>query len=247
VPTAYDRVKAKATCVAHGEDLRALFDLGRRLADAGQRAILANTVDLTVELARRTGLQVVVSDACQGDPEARIKRLAEQLFERCPGIRLVFQIPDRAALSDEISRSDSVFTFSSDSTPPRVKAVIDMATLADGLTGSVDQIDLMDFLQLLLMKRGSGALAVQGSETSGLIIVVDGEIVDARCGGLRGNEAAVHMLAQRRGRFQEMPLPQAIERTIQVRSDFLLLEAMRLRDERDNDRAAPAGVPNAGR
>jgi hypothetical protein len=239
-------MKAKATCVAYGVDLKALFRLGRLLAESGQRAILANTVDLTVELAERTDLRVVVSEATEGSPEEHVEWLSRKLFARIQAVRLVFRIPDETLLPPQLSRPDSVFSFAANSTPARVKAVIDMATLADGLTGSVDQIDLMDFLQLLLMKRSSAALSVQGNETSGLIVIINGEIVDARCGDLIGNDAVLDMLAQRRGRFQETPLPPTIERTIEVRSDFLLLEAMRLRDERENRRLAPEGATSAG-
>lgn len=232
--------------MAYCEDLRSLFALGRRLAAAGQQAILASSVDLAVELAQRTGLRVVVSDACQGEPIAQIERLAEQLLERIRGVRLVFQVPDGITYANRNEASDSIFTFATNGSPARVKAVVDMATLADGVTGPSDQIDLMDFLQLLLMKCSSGALAVQGSETTGLIVVVDGEIVDASCGGLRGDEAVLEMLLRRPGRFQEVPLPRTVERTIEGRSDSLLFEAIRLRDARDASRVAPAGVTHGG-
>jgi hypothetical protein len=118
-----------------------------------------------------------------------------------------------------------------DDSPARVKAVLDVATFAEGLVGAVTKLDLVDLLQLLIMNRHSRALFVQGSHFSGELVIQDGDIVDARCNGDRGEKALFKILGQRGGHFVEQPMPPQVERTIEGRGQMLLLEAMRLRDE----------------
>lgn len=237
--------KVRATCVAYGEELRGLFELGRRIVKSGHRPILANTPELVADLVQQTNLEVVAVDAPHQDGGTYIRSMSRRLLGLAPSSRVVFLAPDDLDPEQDVVQSDVTYLVSRDAPPQRLKAVIDMATFSDGLTGSVSRIDLIDFLQLVLMKRDTCAVSVRGAATNGSIVVEAGDIVDAHCGDLRGNDAVVDILCQSRGQFSEADVPTEIERTVVGCTNALLLEAMRVRDERTRDAAGASTPENA--
>lgn len=222
----------RLTCVAFGLDLRGLFLFGRKLIQAGQRPILANKVEMAAEFATRFALSLIAIQVPQGNVELAVRELTRQLLDQVPSARLVLEVPSTSGEPQTgVSQAGAIHFFGKDDPPARVKAVFDVATFAEGLVGSVAQLDLIDFLQLLIMNHQSRAVVVHSPGGVGDLVVKDGNIVDARCGGLRGEQALFKILGQRSGKFSEVPLPATIERTIEGRGEMLLLEAMRLRDE----------------
>lgn len=99
---------------------------------------------------------------------------------------------------------------------------------AQGIQG----ISLVAFLQMLQHERKSLALAITSQHgVRGLIHLSVGEVVDAECASLSSLDAVLEMLCWESTRLEMLRVQSARPRTLQVRVDFLLLEAARLKDE----------------
>lgn len=103
---------------------------------------------------------------------------------------------------------------------------------ARGVSGSLAEMSLSDLVQVLWHGRKSGALRVRDTrKESGEIHFVEGAIVNALWGRLRGEEAFYAVLALKDGDFSldaEFRPPQVV---ITTSPESLLLEGMRRMDE----------------
>ncbi len=114
--------------------------------------------------------------------------------------------------------------------------------LSQSVRGHVQNVSLASFLQLLEMERKTCNLTIKSQEQTGVLVVRKGELVDARTGNLRGEDAATAIIAwpnssiviSRPNDFG----PPAIEKSL----GFIVMEAMRIQDE--TARNAPS--PEAG-
>lgn len=101
-----------------------------------------------------------------------------------------------------------------------------------GFTGTVKNVELVEYLQLFSINSYTKAMKVTKDDKVGVIIVFKGEIIYAKQGDLKGEEAFFDIISWEGGRFQEvrinsMPIPNIHSTTMR-----LLVEAMRLRDDR---------------
>ena len=130
--------------------------------------------------------------------------------------------------------------------PIDVKAVL--ARLTDALNqsvrGHVQNVSLASFLQLMEMERKTCNLTIRCDDKLGLLAIRKGELVDAHCGELRGEAAAIAIIAWPNpsiiiSRHSELGPP-----VIQKSLGFIVMEAMRVQDEAA--RSAPAALDGAG-
>ncbi|MBI5509667.1 MAG: DUF4388 domain-containing protein [Deltaproteobacteria bacterium] len=216
--------------------------------------MLAHEPDLGVELVKRLDLSLVVVNTPAENTVAFVNETNRRFLSQVEDLKMTYDCLVESRSWPEIEHGDRTYFFERNATPARIRSVLDMASFAEGLVGSVLRIDLVDFLQLVMMKNETRAVVVRSPEGSGRILVKNGEIVDASCGSLRGTEALYKILAAEHGQFTEVAIPSDIERTITEKSTGLLLNAMRLRDERgraagDAKQAEPAtaeAAPAAG-
>ena len=109
--------------------------------------------------------------------------------------------------------------------------------LAQRVTGRVENISLASFLQLLEMERKTCTLSITAGEHTGRLHFRSGKLVGAETGDLVGSEAALEIVTWEHTdieisevcALEGPPLPGGLP--------FLLLEAMRLADERSRDGA----------
>ena len=97
-------------------------------------------------------------------------------------------------------------------------------------------MSLADVVQLLGQQRKSGSLKIRsgpgrGTER-GVVYLAAGEVVDARCGTLEGEDAFYKLVELEDGMFKFSNEPPRSDRTISRKTPNLLMEAMRLKDER---------------
>ena len=118
-------------------------------------------------------------------------------------------------------------------------------SLEQRVQGQVQNLSLASLLQVIEMERKTCALEVRGDEVSGRLYVRRGVLVDARAGALVGEEAALRILDVEGGRITIEPRCASGERTIVRSLSQLLMEAMRLRDERSRDGGGVASEPSA--
>jgi CheY-like chemotaxis protein len=113
--------------------------------------------------------------------------------------------------------------------------------LAAGVRGHIQNMSTPSLLQIISMDRKTCTLLMSTRDASGHLFIQKGEVVDARAGDLRGEEAALAILS--------WPFPMVTidsrckftERTIHKPLTYIIMEAMRLADEQARlDEAAGA-------
>jgi len=111
-------------------------------------------------------------------------------------------------------------------------SVLDAERRADSFSGSIDEIDLFDWIQLMLMTRRQAVIDVSSSSgAQGRIWIDRGKIPHAICGSLEGEKAFLHCLGFDGGTFSSLPWQPPTLETIEDAGDHLLMEAARVRDE----------------
>jgi len=118
-------------------------------------------------------------------------------------------------------------------------------TEPDGFHGDVTGLSLSDVIQLNANNAFSGCITVHQGDRLGRIFFRDGKIVHAEQGGKLGEEAFYEIMEWRTGHFSLEPNISTTSHSIQRSTQFVLMEAHRLMDERRAGRAAapPAAAP----
>jgi len=112
---------------------------------------------------------------------------------------------------------------------------------AQRVKGRVENITLASFLQLLELERKTCALADASLGRRGRLYLREGHLVGAETAGLRGQEAALEVVTWESADIEIAESLPPFEPEIDAGLRFLLMEGMRLKDERDQGRApAPA-------
>ncbi|MBI5248896.1 MAG: PAS domain S-box protein [Desulfomonile tiedjei] len=101
-------------------------------------------------------------------------------------------------------------------------------------SGSIGGIDILEYVQLLLLNGRQALVEIQSRDgEQGLVYVDRGEIVHAKSGALEGEEALYNCLLFKGGNFSSLPWREPERITIDKPGVFLLIEAARKRDERN--------------
>lgn len=103
---------------------------------------------------------------------------------------------------------------------------------AAGLVGAFREAELMEFMHMLELNRKTGVLTVAGAGLRGALGIAEGKIVRAEAGAERGQRAVFRILALAQGDFEFAPGEAPAARDCDLRISQVLLEAMRVRDER---------------
>ncbi len=99
-----------------------------------------------------------------------------------------------------------------------------------GFEGNLEDLSLVELIQLLNLNKRSGRLEIMSEET-GKVIFKDGNMIFARYGNARGEEAINAMVQIKKGSFKFEPTTEEVEPNIQGSTMNILLEACRLMDE----------------
>jgi response regulator RpfG family c-di-GMP phosphodiesterase len=116
----------------------------------------------------------------------------------------------------------------------KLKAMLDQrasARASRGVSGSLREMGLPDMVQVLFHGRKSGNLRIRAREGSGEIHFLDGNVVNALWGEIKGESAFYAMLRLADGEFALDPAFKPTDRVIHTSSEALLLEGMRRMDE----------------
>lgn len=103
---------------------------------------------------------------------------------------------------------------------------------AEGFQGAVAGLSLADVIQLNGNNGFSGCITVQYGAQLGRVFFREGKIIHAEQGGKIGEDAFYDILAWRAGHFSLEPNVSTTSFTIKKSSQFVLMEAYRLMDER---------------
>jgi CheY-like chemotaxis protein len=109
--------------------------------------------------------------------------------------------------------------------------------LAQRVKGRVENISLASFLQLLEMERKTCTLSVRSHDPEaiheGKLFFRAGRLVGAATGGLEGREAALEIVTWDHADIEITDVCPPVDPEIEVALSFLLMEGMRLKDERE--------------
>lgn len=118
---------------------------------------------------------------------------------------------------------------------------VDVSTLVDfiartrsrsSFSGMVRGVDIIEYVQFVMLGGRKTVLEVTSSlGTRGRLFLADGNIVHADCGLLLGEPALYRCLCFKEGSFAHEPWEDPDSVTINKPGEFLLMEAIRKRDE----------------
>jgi CheY-like chemotaxis protein len=118
--------------------------------------------------------------------------------------------------------------------------------LTQRVKGRVENISLASFLQLLEMERKTCTLSVRSHDPEavheGKLFFRAGRLVGAATGGLEGREAALEIVTWDHADIEITDVCPPVDPEIEVALSFLLMEGMRLKDERERGKESdPTG------
>jgi CheY-like chemotaxis protein len=103
-------------------------------------------------------------------------------------------------------------------------------------SGSVNEIDILDYVQLMMLTGRQLVLEVcSGDGCKGRLHIESGSVIHAECDGLEGEDAAYKCLSFTGGTFANLPWRRPETQTVHQPGEFLLIEAARRRDETGTD------------
>jgi CheY-like chemotaxis protein len=115
--------------------------------------------------------------------------------------------------------------------------------LAQRVKGRVENITLPSFLQLLELERKTCTLAITSLGRAGALFFRGGRLVGAVTGELSGQAAALEIVTWEDTDIEISDACPPVEPEIGAGLSYLLMEGMRLQDERENGEAPPTASP----
>ncbi len=111
-------------------------------------------------------------------------------------------------------------------------ALLQAMEVRDSLLGSLSELSAVDVIQMLCLGRKTTALRIARGQSSGVILIQNGEIVHAIWDNIVGEDAVHEMIAVEDGVFNMAPMPPDFERTIYGDYQHILMEGVRKLDEK---------------
>jgi CheY-like chemotaxis protein len=222
------------------DDERVLRILEEGLKLLGQQTVCAMSVEEGLKILHQTEVDAIVCELAMPDKSgweaaAAVREVfLEKNMPKAPFIALMgYAGPEQ----DEMDPSTGVDRVMAK--PIKVPQLLEIITQEIGkesaggaFSGKVDKIDLLEYVQLLLLNGRRIVLEVSSTEgMKGHIFVDRGEILHAICGDLRGEDALYKCLTFKSGTFSTLPWQEPEEVTINKSAMFLLVEAARKKDD----------------
>lgn len=199
--------------------------------------------ELATQVLEREPVDVVLTDLRM--PSMDGFALLAWMHNHCPEVCVftmsAFGDPNTAEQLDGLGAIDHF------SKPVDAKAVLERLTdsLSQSVRGSVTNVSLASFLQLLEMERKSCTLTVRCDEKQGLLVVRKGQLVAAQTGELHGEAAAIGIISWPYSTIDISRHGEAGAVTIQSPLGFIVMEAMRVQDESCRSRFGQAAAPSS--
>lgn len=106
------------------------------------------------------------------------------------------------------------------------------ASSAVFIEGTLTELSLLDLVQLLGMCKKTATIALEGAAGNARMVFLEGQIVDAEASGLRGEPAVSALLDWQDGSFAIHAVSEEIKPVIKRRTEDLLIDLLRQKDER---------------
>ncbi|HEX4963649.1 MAG TPA: response regulator [Thermoanaerobaculia bacterium] len=234
------------TVLVVDDDPAILFALSKGLTDKrrGIKVLAAESGVEAVALLEGERVHLVLTDLRMPDMDGF--ELLAYLRRNFAGLPVVVMTALESA--ETASRLDgSVECFTKPFNVQDVKARI-WELLAQRVKGRVENITLPSFLQLLELERKTCSLTVTSLGRTGRLFFRGGRLVGAETGDLTGQPAALEVVTWEDADIEIADVCPPVEPEIEVGLGYVLMEGMRLQDERENETprlAPPAGAVEA--
>ena len=117
------------------------------------------------------------------------------------------------------------------STKQNDRSISGQASFSEGFSGLLTGVNLADIVQLACLENKERKLIVQGEKGEGIICFKDGEVIHAETQNLKGEDAFYEIMSWNKGTFRFI-YHSSKENTIQIPWNFLIIEALRIKDEK---------------
>jgi len=213
------------------DDPDIVWGLGRVLARSGYTVTTCGDGAEAVGLLTQREFDAVITDVQM--PEVNGLALTEWINQNRPRTRVVVMTAFGSATVQEIAHRNGVTLYLEKPVDPDLLLrVLGQRGRADSFSGVVEDIDLFDYVQLLLVTNRRAVLEVVSSDgLRGRMYIDGGRVRHAESQELEGEEAFFCCLKFHGGRFASVPWTEPARDTITRKGEYLLMEAARLKDE----------------
>jgi len=188
----------------------------------------SNGIEATV-LMKERGVDLVLTDLQMAEMDGF--ELLAWILSNCPDVS-VFTMS--AFGTDETAeRLNALGAIENFQKPVDPKAVLTriVDALSQSVRGHVQNVSLASFLQLMEMERKTCSLAIRCDDKMGVLVIRKGQLVDAGTGDLRGEDAAIAIVAWSNPSITISKTCDSGPVTIEKPLGFIVMEAMRVQDE----------------
>jgi CheY-like chemotaxis protein len=213
------------------DDSEVVWAVGKFLTKCGYAITTCADGAEAIDLMASRDVDCVVTDIKM--PNVNGVALVDWLRRNRPSVRVVVMTAFGSPYIRELVLGKGAVLYLEKPVDPQLLAdVISRTDHKTAFSGTISDIDIMEYLQLMVLAGKRTVIEIFSREgAQGLVFVYDGRIVHSQCGDAQGEEALYRCLTFEGGSFSNLPWQVPEEQTINKPSEFLLIEASRLRDE----------------
>jgi two-component system chemotaxis response regulator CheB len=116
--------------------------------------------------------------------------------------------------------------------PEKLMRFLAQSKSRSSFSGKVEGVDIIEYVQFVLLGGSKTILEITSSiGTQGRLYIMNGHVIHAECGVLQGEPALYRCLGFREGSFSHLPWAEPEQPTIRKPGEFILMEAVRKRDD----------------
>jgi DNA-binding response OmpR family regulator len=227
-------VKRTRSILIVGKEQSWVGNLTKSLTSNGHRTLIARDEAHALSILEFRAVDIVVADlrALNGDDRDLISYARSTI----PTPQIILIGKADPTIQDYLAQEKITLV----SKPTDVGRLIAFLTTfpqrRSSFSGLVEDVDLIEYFQFVILGSRKTILEVTSLVgTQGRIYLADGLVLHAELGVLKGEQALYSCLCFKEGTFSHLPWEQPAELTVNKPGEFLLIEAVRRRDEAWSD------------
>jgi CheY-like chemotaxis protein len=213
------------------DDVDVVWGIGKCLTRSGFSVTTCPDGAEAIEILKIRSFDVVVTDILM--PRLNGIELINWVRENRPSIRVVVMTGVGSPSLRQLTMAKGAILYLEKPVDPVFLIQVLSSTTKDtSFWGTVDEIDILDYVQLMLLTGKQVVLEVRSRDGArGVLFIRNGAICHAECCALDGEEAVYCCMGFEGGSFSNLPWYEPDRVSINKPGEFLLIEAARKRDE----------------